>query len=131
MLGYTCYSVGQTVSTVGGYLYCESPNLLTATKSDYIISDLIPAAVAKFQATLKGMYFGLFEIKKPVKRVSGNLKLPVALQNCFPSGIPLDVPSSYHNPGVNGTDVIVFVTARPVGISNVLAFGGDCAIDSR
>ena len=57
--------------------------------------------------------------------------LPANLENCFPSGVPLPVPASYRNQGVADTDVVIFVTARPVGISNVLAFGGDCASDSR
>jgi hypothetical protein len=127
-LGYTCYSVGQTVLTTGGYIYCESKNLLTQQISDYIINDLIPAAVEIFESTLKGNNLSINYNFKVIP-VTGNLRLPSGLTDCFPSDLPMPVPASYRNAGLPDTDVVVFVSARPVGMANVLAFGGECASD--
>ncbi len=65
--------------------------------------------------------------------VQGNLIIkPPGAQtegpNCYsPSDLPVWPPTYYKSTGVPDTDLVIFVTARPVQNDNVLAFAGECS----
>jgi len=116
---YTCYSVGQTITTQDGTSYkCGDEDVLTAAKSAFAVDNLLQAAVDRIEKTLS------------VDRVSGNLMASNGLTNCYSSSFtPLTVPTKYKTTGQPDCDLLVFVTARHITVPNVLAFASECQHD--
>ena len=63
--------------------------------------------------------------------MSGNLFLiDLGTQGCYSSeSNPQPIPQSYIDNGVPNTDLVIFVTARPIMTANVLAQANQCMRD--
>eukprot|EP01116_Phalansterium_solitarium_P012885 TRINITY_DN2958_c0_g1_i4.p1 TRINITY_DN2958_c0_g1~~TRINITY_DN2958_c0_g1_i4.p1 ORF type:complete len:722 (-),score=194.08 TRINITY_DN2958_c0_g1_i4:149-2314(-) len=140
---YTCYSAGSIVlNRVGGDYTCSAKDVVTPAMAYWISHVAIPLAKAQWENVLR------------VNRIVSRLAFPnvTGQTDCWAySGFqPKPVPRQYFT-GVTGTDLIIFITARPVvsdcmaipngaipdpGCSNsssVLAFAGSClaALDTK
>jgi hypothetical protein len=114
--GYACYSAGQSVVLGSTNYTCTAADVITNTKRNntiQIIDDINNYFVSRIQ--LKTV------------RVNGNLVLDPGPDTCgYGPGAP--IPASYKSPGVAATDLLVFVTARPVNDS-VSALSAVCQRD--
>ncbi|EOD40974.1 hypothetical protein EMIHUDRAFT_454065 [Emiliania huxleyi CCMP1516] len=111
--GYTCFRVGEFVNGQP----CRQEQVLTPVKRSTLEESLMPRAAAFFSKALS------------VKRVVGNLRLG-SFRCGFSGGVA--VPREYATTGVEGADIVFFVTARPIAAqtgSDTIAFSGHCEVD--
>lgn len=115
-----CTKSGETVYITGeGEKYtCKSSDVLTSAKRKYIVEQLMPVAQSYFQKALQ------------VVHVEGNLKVTgydgfdVESSNyaCY------QIPQSYSINGIENSDYVIFVTARPT-TGSTLAWAIACSND--
>ena len=127
---FTCYEVGQTVRVgtpeVPGnvcagevqdncYLTCTADHILNPTREQQLRQRLLQAVAAWFGAALK-----------PLQPVEGPL---VVLEGACGFGGAIAIPESFRSEGSTDTDVLIFVTSRPI-LGSALAFAGHCQEDA-
>ncbi|KAL1500700.1 hypothetical protein AB1Y20_013347 [Prymnesium parvum] len=126
---YSCYAAGQTVRVgsppEGGpscsaavqddcFLRCTAEHLLHATREEQLRTRLLPAVAAWFGGALR--------ILKP-------LGAPLRLrEGACGFGGAIEIPPHLLEDGSPETDVLIFVTARPI-LGSALAFAGHCQED--
>jgi len=118
---HACYSTGEVVSVGGRSYTCQSADVITLEKYNWLVDQLLPEA----KATLEDALY--VEPLDP-----GIVFTDYSDQNeCGFSGLEqVTISNSMMTNGVPGADLIVFVTGRPIAEDNVLAFGGECRRDS-
>jgi len=113
-----CTAAGNSVPDFSGNMVtCGSSDVLTDAKKNYILNNLMPAAVSYYAQALS------------VIPVSGNLALGTSSSTCGSGGTP--IPSAHRTTGVANTDLIIYVTAVPVkGGGSTAAWASACRYDS-
>ncbi len=97
---------------------CRHVDILTPEKRSILTNDLLPAAAAQLSRLLR------------VARVRGNLRL-----SSFTCGYDggVHVPMWMHLHGVPDADIVIFVSARPIGAAgatgSTIAYAGYCESD--
>eukprot|EP00698_Gefionella_okellyi_P020426 TRINITY_DN63_c0_g1_i1.p1 TRINITY_DN63_c0_g1~~TRINITY_DN63_c0_g1_i1.p1 ORF type:complete len:1327 (-),score=282.99 TRINITY_DN63_c0_g1_i1:132-4112(-) len=122
--GRTCYSAGQTYnvgtpgpacsSTVTSDCFgtCTQNDVLTTQKQNYLVQTVIPTAMTWLQTALL------------VDPQVGNLVASAG--SCgFYGGVT--IPTQYTTTGAPGTDLLLFLTARPT-FGSVIAYAGNCQV---
>lgn len=111
---YACN--GTNTRTVDGWICDQSTDVLTATKRAFLESTVLPQATSWLQLAYS------------VKRIVGNLVMTQT--QCSANSKPLFVPATYRTTGAAGTDLLLFVSARPAS-SSILAYAAACEIDGK
>jgi len=108
---YKCTSAGQSVTNAGSTYSCQSDDVLTSDKKSWLTDTLLPQAEAILEAAL---------LVEPLPASVG-----LESSTCgFDEGFA--VPSEYASNFGATYDIVIFVTARPIAVVGVLAFGGEC-----
>jgi len=108
-----CTAAGQTrPDFAGGTLTCTADDVFTAEKKNILLTNVIPAALARLTATLQ------------VSRVAGNLIVPAG---ACPRHT---IPASHTTTGVPNADFVLYVSAGPT-TGNTLAWAGGCVDDAN
>lgn len=111
--GHTCFSTGQDYWDQGERKTCSWSQVLTPAKRDTLAKKLIPQAVSFFQQLLR------------VRPLQDRLRLRSF--NCgFDGGVA--VPGWLREEGV-AADIVIFLSARPISMSETVAFAGHCEAD--
>ena len=99
---------------------CEPADVLTAEKRTLLVERMMPRATAFFSRLLK------------VRRVDGRLRLSGTVCG-YEGGVR--VPEAYRTAGVADADIVVFLTARPIGsygaAGDTIAYAGHCEADQH
>ena len=112
--GHTCFRYGQDYWDQGKRKSCSWGEVLTQEKRDTLAKVLMPQAVEFFSQLLR------------VRPVQGALRLHSF--NCgFEGGVR--VPSWLRDEGTTDADMIIFLTARPISMSETIAYAGHCETD--
>ncbi|KAF2077395.1 hypothetical protein CYY_001323 [Polysphondylium violaceum] len=122
---YACYSVGQTISIDDGTVPCDNITdscVYTCDANDILndqLAGLIQNAIIK---TISNVLSSLIS----VERVQGPLKLrPVYVNN--ECDYKYYIPDKYITTGIENTDLLLFITARPSAKKSTIAYALACS----
>lgn len=114
--GRTCYSSEDIITIVSGgtvqTVNCSNEDVLSISKRDLILS------LSKESVELLSTYYSVVPI--------GTLFLRDGVCG-FNGGIV--IPPLYSGSGQPDADLVIFLTARPIGFSGVIGYGGSCQDD--
>jgi len=115
---YTCGAINDIViqAETGLPISCSSAMVLSSDKINLIVNQLLPVAQATFYGALNVLPLSNFTA---VSTTCGSS--PNTLST---------VPPEYRSGAMTGVDLVVFVTARPVNSSSILAFASNCESDA-